>query len=637
MIRAKIISERMPAHGGAVGGLVQNVVAGATELSRWAVFIRETFQNSNDQRKSNGAQISYSVELRALPSEAKDFVLSSFAGSGPHKKDQQLGFDEKSEIENVLIVSDKNTIGLSGSRNAQEQDGANSNFCKFFFYSGQLKKTDGKGGTYGIGRNVLFSASGNRTIFAYSAFLQAGKRNTLFMGVSATDNFVFEGVNFQGRHWWAKPSESSHAEQLPAPFLDDEADALARTFGVFDLLDKTTGTVFIVLNPVIDDEAKDLQLMADAFLINAWPHLLSKDKEAADTLVSLKYYGDEVQLLDPLDPDSPVRYFAKAYTESTGGFVIHRQSLSFTGALDKLKPISIGASSVMGELRWIQVPDEILGTQGESDPELQSLGLVEKNSIALMRSPRIIVSYKTTPVPSDSTSVFGVFIVSESFEEAFRLAENATHDAWISQKLGLRKGAANPIRQFGDKFEQVFAFLKPRIKMASDDSGVPVQVANLLGKLINGLGVTGGGLKVTGGGTGGGRGGRGGGLSGKISCSLAETPVILARDSDWCVGSFVFDFSKQPADDLEYQLTASPRIWLGSDYEKSDGAPIGAKVPEIFGYSLFSKDGAKTEFTKSESSFKVKGVNLAVSRQIEIVVRYPTQVQVACTLEIKAL
>jgi hypothetical protein len=248
----------------------------------------------------------------------------------------------------------------------------------------------------------------------------------------------------------------------------------------------------------------------------------------------------------------------------------------------------------------------------------------------------MIVSYRETPAPTDSTTVFGVFIVSESFEEAFRLAENATHDAWISQKLGLRKGAANPIRQFGDKFDQELAFLKPRINIGSDNSGVPVQVANLLGKLIKGLGVTGGGLTVTGGGTGGGGTGGGGGNSGKIICNLSENPRILDRDAEWCKGAFVFSFSKTPKDDIEYHLKATARIWLGSDFEKSDGAPIGAKVPEIFGYSLFSEDGSKTEYQTSDSSFVIHGADLAASRQIEIMVRYPAQVQVACSLEIKA-
>jgi hypothetical protein len=626
----------MPAHGGAVGGLVQSVVAGATELSRWAVFVRETFQNSNDQRKSKNVQISFNLELRALPSEAREFISNSLLDSGPHKNDEQLGFDNQVQIQNMLVVSDTNTVGLSGSRNAQEQDGANSNFCKFFFYSGQLKKTDGKGGTYGIGRNVLYTASANKTVFAYSAFEQDSKRSTLFMGSSATDNFVFQGLNFQGRHWWAKPTGSAEDNELPSPFIENEADNLARIFGVFDILENTTGTVFIVLNPVIEDEAKDLQLMADAFLINAWPHLLAKDKDSADTIVGLKYFGADVPILDPLDPNSPVRWHAKAYTESTGGLLVRKKDLTFTGSLDKLRPIKIGNSSVMGELRWIQAPDEILGLDSEENPELQSLGLVGKNSIALMRSPKMIVSYRETPAPTDSTTVFGVFIVSESFEEAFRLAENATHDAWISQKLGLRKGAANPIRQFGDKFDQELAFLKPRINIGSDNSGVPVQVANLLGKLIKGLGVTGGGLTVTGGGTGGGGTGGGGGNSGKIICNLSENPRILDRDAEWCKGAFVFSFSKTPKDDIEYHLKATARIWLGSDFEKSDGAPIGAKVPEILGYSLFSEDGSKTEYKTSDSSFVIHGADLAASRQIEIMVRYPAQVQVACSLEIKA-
>jgi hypothetical protein len=193
-----IRSEKMTGMGGGGAGQPIGVLEGSTELSRWSVFIRETFQNSNDQRVSPHEKIEFNIEVSKLPEGAALFVEKAAKVRGPHSSDRGLKFGPGMKFENMLVVSDSSTHGLSGTRNAEDEAGATSNFCKFFFYTGQLRQTRGKGGTYGIGRNVLFTASRNRTVFAYSAFIEEGARRTLFMGFSATDSFVHEGKNYQG-------------------------------------------------------------------------------------------------------------------------------------------------------------------------------------------------------------------------------------------------------------------------------------------------------------------------------------------------------------------------------------------------------------------------------------------------------
>ena len=50
----RAVSETMGVTGGARGDLFTNVVESSSVLDRWTVFLRETLQNSNDQRLDSG-------------------------------------------------------------------------------------------------------------------------------------------------------------------------------------------------------------------------------------------------------------------------------------------------------------------------------------------------------------------------------------------------------------------------------------------------------------------------------------------------------------------------------------------------------------------------------------------------------
>jgi hypothetical protein len=268
----QVLSEAMSATGGTQSELLQSVVDGSTDLDRWAVFLRETLQNSNDQRIKSTSPIQFGIHLDELTESGREFLSHAFSMPGPYQSDSSLSFASAAHSSSLLIVTDSNTKGLSGVIDPR-LSGESSNFCNFFFFSGQLQERKTGGGTYGIGRNVLFMASKNRTIFAYSRFVQNGQMVSRFMGMATSRGFSHNGRNFTGKHWWGTILEEE-GTQRAAPLEGASADAAAGSLGMLNRFSGKTGTVFAIVNPNFEDSAAEMASIRDALIVNAWPHLL---------------------------------------------------------------------------------------------------------------------------------------------------------------------------------------------------------------------------------------------------------------------------------------------------------------------------------------------------------------------------
>ena len=626
----KVLSEAMSATGGTQSELLQNVVDGSTSLDKWAVFLRETLQNSNDQRLKSGSPIDFGVHLDYLSESARDLLRYSFSMPGPYQSDSGLNLASASTASTVLIVTDSNTKGLSGVVDPR-LSGESSNFCNFFFFSGQLQERKTGGGTYGIGRNVLFMASRNRTIFAYSKFIENGRTVSRFMGMATSRGFSHHGRNFTGKHWWGEIIEENGAQRA-TPLEGDSADEAAAALGLLDRFSGTTGTAFAIVNPAFDDSSAEMESIRDALIVNAWPHLLESGQTKKSVLAEISHLGNVLPIMDPLSNDSPVRPFALAFLGGNSGFKINQKSAHFSGSLEPLAEYEPFGKE-LGDLKWLKQPIGTFAVDPETAERFSDFGLVACNSVALMRSSRIIVSYRPVASPSDGSNVFGVFDVDPGFETVFRKSENATHDEWQATKLRLPKKARNPIKQLSSFIDEAFVVGAQKQNASTGESHVPVSVANMLGKLITGMGVTGGGSgfnnrpkpppnpKVR---------------SGKLRLRESSSPQILSSDDQTTTGQFRFEVVSlgevTPRPDVKFSVG----IWLGDGFETT--SPVGSSPAEVINLTLNPsiKASAKALKTQVIQADILSGALLSPGDQICVMVSYPSDSQVRCTYELVA-
>ena len=196
----KWIFDREPASGVRTGGGVADHLFPRSIDS----FVRETTQNSNDQRRFKDRPVVVKFSLHNLSGDFANEFLNciGWADLSRHlqgaKETQSLS---RSRIEralqsaenpdagfNVLVLSDHNTFGLYGDERASEPNFANLVRHVLMTSDGQASR----GGTYGLGKSVLWAFSDISSVLFHS-------RPTLKPGPDGRAVPDPEGSRFIGR------------------------------------------------------------------------------------------------------------------------------------------------------------------------------------------------------------------------------------------------------------------------------------------------------------------------------------------------------------------------------------------------------------------------------------------------------
>jgi hypothetical protein len=613
----RAVSEAMGVNGGALSDLFTNVVESSSVLDRWTVFLRETLQNSNDQRLDTGEPVRFGLHYQSLEGSGFEILQSMINQDSPHSKAGDINFPDDLERIPLLVVVDSMTVGLNGATDPQVASD-DSNFCNFFFFSGQLESRHTGGGSFGIGRNVLFSASKLRTIVVYSETEVDGSIEKRFMAMAAGKSFRHAGRQFTGRHWWGIEDEARPGGVLP--ITGDRAEELAKKLGLHSHLKGSTGTAIGVVAPLFEDPQLEMESLRDAIIVNAWPHLLHEKGKEASLSIELSLNGEPIDLGDVRGPTSPVKDFVTAYLRDESVLKVSSQILTFHGNNDAFKTFNVAKDfKSIGEIVWVK-------TIENEAPALKymSMGLVKGSSVALMRSPKIIVRYLPVDEQNDGSIVKAVFEVDPNYEEVFRKSENVLHDEWQPKRLRLNKGQMNPVAQAIDKIEKAFARAKNPLGGASQGGDEPTQIANELGKLMAGMGVTGGAS---------GRGGTGGGGTGRVkrpnfAFRLESNPRVVSIEGSICEGEFIFRAKGDPPEE-HVVFTPVVKVWLGDTVETDP--PRGSVAPQVKGVTVFSEGEEPKAFnTSSIDSSSIKNQDL-----IRVRVLYPNDVQVLCEIAVQ--
>lgn len=602
--------------GGALSDLFTNVVESSSVLDRWTVFLRETLQNSNDQRLDTGDPVRFGLHYQTLTGPGFETLQRMLNQDAPHAIAGGIVFPDDLDSIPLLVVVDSMTVGLNGDTDPQVASD-DSNFCNFFFFSGQLESRHTGGGSFGIGRNVLFSASRFRTIVVYSETAVDGSLEKRFMAMAAGKSFRHEAKQFTGRHWWGIEDEARPGGVLPV--IGEQAEKLAKQFGLHSHLNGSTGTAIGVVAPLFEDPQVEMESLRDAIIINAWPHLLHEKGKHASLEVNLSVNGKPLELGDVKDPNSPVKGFVTAYLRDESVSKVSTQVITFHGNNDHFKEFNVAKEiKTIGEIAWVK------NIEQEPLPQKYlSMGLVRGSSVALMRSPKIIVRYLSVDEQNDGSIIRATFEVNPNYEEVFRKSENVLHDEWQPKRLKLAKGLSNPVSQAIEKIEKAFARAKSSLGGPSEAGDEPTQIANELGKLMVGMGVTGG--ASGGGGTGGGGGGGGGGKGTRLVFQPESNPKVISIEDSICEGEFVFRVKGNPS---EQPMMFKPvvKVWLGDSVENDP--PMGSIDPKVKSVTVFSEG----EDSKSIEGDYLKANDLKNQDLVKVRVSYPNDIQVLCEI-----
>ncbi len=474
------VSERVQHQGGVVADVMANSIA-TSAYSQAETFLREVLQNACDQKIAN-EPLDFIVEATAIAGAQKEYLNHLLASARKGKDPLSLSELEYADSIETLIVADAGTQGLVGPLDAS-LDISPSNFAGFFFNVGRATSESKSGGSFGLGRTVLTNASDYSTILVYSQFQGNRGKSCRFMGMAISNSFSHKERKFTGRHWFGAPPKGH--EGLVNPIEGRTAEAHAKHLGLKEYLGDKSGFVAMVLgnalveNPDIphlaeEQRKRSLLDIQEASYLYGWPHMLGPKRNRSVNF-SFRLDGKEVPMEDPKKKPA-IKDFILCYESLTNPVdgIAHRDVI-FS---------DVNGKRPTGTLAWRHLPCT------KADLDYAKKGLIPLSSIALMRQANFVVKYMEVAQSADEIATRGVFKSNEDFDAKFRKSEPVAHDDWIPTKLQLKPGSRNPIRQTLDNIKETFRALGGSIK-ENQDGSPSVLIGNMVGRLLDGLTLTG--------------------------------------------------------------------------------------------------------------------------------------------------
>lgn len=415
---------------------IQNAI-GRTSLDLWNLLLRESLQNSWDARLDPRGSIRFEVSDFELSEEQTTVLLDEvFNELPPNCRSTALrGMTNRGRM-GVLCIADLGTRGLGGPirANVAAPDGTRADFSDFVRNFGRSSTKGLEGGTFGLGKGVLFSASRAGLCLVYSQARVGEEIEPRLIGLSGGDSDYVDKdlTKYTGRNWWGVLADDDILDPLTGP----PARALAQMVGIPTPPPDDTGTCIMIIAPEVYKEEDGIlpsganvergtriKALRQAALTWAWPHAIDHG-DGPDIHFKFRHESEELAALDPL-ADRDLRQFALAYTD--------------------LKATQKGADTPLTKVQALRSKPTKLGTiAARRSPEDLNGNPQHANTVALMRNPRIVVKY--LPISNTSTDHYyhGVFVADPDADKDFAESEPVAHDDWVPQTK--QKYARNTVR-----------------------------------------------------------------------------------------------------------------------------------------------------------------------------------------------
>ncbi len=489
----RIIHEKIDPLGGITATAISNLLNGSdVDL---ATFLRETIQNSWDARvkvANNIPAVKTNLRFARVSEDGKENIINCLRADA--KLDRDL--INQDLFSRVLVYSDRGTTGLSGPIRVP-QPGDNSatiatkrNFVNFVWMLGANDGGQNMGGQFGFGKSVFASAS---RIKMYAIHTRVKMDNNQFehrfviCGMRRAEQNHPNGTGYTGRFWIG---ENGAGEDHSVVALNDRAREMAAWLGIDSFIGNETGTSVAIFQPKWSGSAREdhfLRVARRATVKWFWPLLRENNFEftTGDQVLRENNFefttGDQVSGVEKAEIDGGYAVFAGLFDkckkmdldvsrqtpgESIGGrqlrALMENGNVRVVCAKVPFKPLGI-----LGMDSMIVGDDRINGWGGESlrfvteadDEENKSISEElpdPENTLALIRSPRMVVSYLKIDHPPSGMTFFGVFVAASremhqrndwdgsavrdplrrfAVEDILAKSEPPRHDEWNSRNL----------------------------------------------------------------------------------------------------------------------------------------------------------------------------------------------------------
>jgi len=438
-------------------------------------FVREVLQNANDQGLDNDEPVNVTFEFQQIDDVGK--FLETFnwddtdasaenlrwhikrANENEKTRDAGLkrflnGFDEEELL--VLTIHDENTTGLYGS----EDDSSSPYGALVKDFGSSEKPSSSSGGSFGLGKTVLWAFSGISTVLFNSTPVNVldDHEPPRLVGRSILPSHEHEdGVDTYTNHgWFGLDDEKARSQlgRLPSVWQDQgPVEEVAETLGV-GRGDRGTGTSIGVVGFRIpgEDLNPDPKELADDFrhaaIKHFWPAISRGDLNVS---VKTPKGDEEVATLD----DAPgVRPFQEAYEqlfqpvssklEKPGDFAKTEVELTVPEENDEVvdEPDPSYDTSVDVVLRQLNPADSNALEESEDSD-------IGPNHVARLRGAQMIVDYLDKGNVADRGKNFAAVLTAGeaqtpggevptdeqlSVEKFVKRSEPTQHDDWVGSK-----------------------------------------------------------------------------------------------------------------------------------------------------------------------------------------------------------
>ncbi|MEH0818543.1 MULTISPECIES: hypothetical protein [unclassified Micromonospora] len=428
-----------PEGSAAAEGIVKQL--GRPALDPLTVLVREAAQNSWDAHLPDSV-VDFSVDVRVLGENVDTWRQLLLPGP---PSDSNVDLDKALRPEAVvLVVSDRNTVGLGGPLRAGERarDQETPDFVQFLRNVGEPSDHQFGGGTYGFGKGIFYRLSRVGAILVDTNTAAGGPAGRRLMGAALGHSWYLGDRRFTGRHWWGQVA----ADDVPDPVLAEQADSVARALGLPGFADGRTGTDIVVLAADLGSTgsesysrertpAEAATFIASSILWNLWPKMIPDERGRYMRFV----VGVDSSRVPVPEPDSfdELAPFVEALHDVRAG-----KGVSYSRTVP---PRTAGSLALA------------LGAADGGDTRLL-IGAAKpfegpSHHVARMRVAELVVDYLPGPLhPDTRLSYGGVFKASEDADALFASAEPPTHDDWVAKGLsGSARGVVLGARTFVQK------------------------------------------------------------------------------------------------------------------------------------------------------------------------------------------
>jgi hypothetical protein len=333
----------------------------------------------------------------------------------------------------VLVVSDRNTVGLGGEIRANRSESGlrRSDFVQFLRNVGEGSDHELGGGTYGFGKGVFYRLSRCGAILVNTHTDEPGQAGRRLMGAALGPNWTLGATRYTGRHWWGQVAD----DDVPDPIMGAEADDLAAVLGLPRFADGRTGTDIVVIAAdlgVVTEESEGerprstneaARYLTSAILWNLWPKMIP-DSDGRRMSFAVGVDGDFVEVPSPMEIEALAPFVESLST------VRNRQGRPYS----RTRPPKLAGTmslTLTDAAAWGRQRDLLEACPFEGPP----------HHVARMRTAELVVDYWPGPPHPDQRFGYGaVFKASIEADRSFAAAEPPTHDDWgrYAAKLGRR-------------------------------------------------------------------------------------------------------------------------------------------------------------------------------------------------------